>query len=62
ATDVYFENHEHGTSEKFKKNTLKRWKNIYDVTGGDIALADVTPRDGASLHQAPTNYRQDDDR
>lgn len=42
APEIYFENHEHGTSEKFKKNTLKRWKNIYQVTDGDIALADVT--------------------
>jgi len=39
---IYFENHQHGLSDKFKKGTLKRWKNIYSVTDGDIPLADVT--------------------
>jgi len=42
APDVYFENHQHGLSDRFKKGTLKRWKNIYSVTNGDIPLADVT--------------------
>ena len=42
ALGIYFENHQHGLSDKFKKGTLKRWKNIYSVTNGDIPLADVT--------------------
>ena len=42
APQIYFDNHQNGQKEKFKKDTLKRWKNIYSVTGGDIPIIDVT--------------------
>jgi integrase len=42
APQVYFDNHQNGQKEKFKKGNLKRWKNIYAVTGGDIPIIDVT--------------------
>lgn len=42
APQVYFDNHENGQKEKFKKGNLKRWKNIYAVTGGDIPIIEVT--------------------
>lgn len=39
---IYFENHANGQKAKFQQGVIKRWKHIYDVTGGDIALVDVT--------------------
>ena len=42
APQVYFDNHQNGQKEKFKKGNLKRWKNIYAVTGGDIPIIEVT--------------------
>lgn len=42
APQIYFDNHEKGKKEKFKKETLKRWKNIYSITGGDIPIEDLT--------------------
>jgi integrase len=42
APQIYFDNHENGKKEKFKKETLKRWKKIYSATGGDIPIVDLT--------------------
>ncbi|WP_439650824.1 tyrosine-type recombinase/integrase [Polynucleobacter parvulilacunae] len=42
ALEIYFENHVNGQKEKFQKGVIKRWKHVYDVTGGDIPLDDVT--------------------
>lgn len=42
ALELYFDNHTRGQQPKFRNDTIKHWKNIYDVTGGDIPLKDVT--------------------
>lgn len=42
APEIYFESHGKGATEKFRRGVLKRWKNIYGVTGGDIPLSEVT--------------------
>lgn len=42
APDIYFENHEKGQNLKYRKDVLKRWKNIYTVSGGDIPLSSLT--------------------
>lgn len=42
APDIYFENHEKGQNLKYRKDVLKRWKNIYLVSNGDIPLSNLT--------------------
>lgn len=42
ALDIYFENHEKGQKDRYKKETEKRWRNIYTVTGGDIPIVELT--------------------
>jgi len=48
---IYLENHVNGQSKKFAKRMFARWRNIYEITGGDIPIEQVT-RDMARQYVA----------